>query len=214
MVNKARRFSSPLFRRPASPALGDYPAKSGPITSLSPLISRSVSSWRTMLSHSIRSFHHLLCSLHSSLTQSIRPRVRALSIELLAPLLRGSFRSTFSYFCHFASITSINHHTFVQPPPAPPAPRILTSDCNFGSFVWSLLGSLLFLPVLHLIFSFNHELFIDPPTIVLPLASVLHPQFSSSSFSRRVLNLDLTPFFISHFDLDLRELKTPHDSSG
>lgn len=58
--------------------------------------------------------------------------------------------------------------------PFPPLPRILTSDCNFGSFVSSSLGNLLFLPVLYLIFSFNHELSIDPSFIVQLASSVLN----------------------------------------
>lgn len=83
--------------------------------------------------------------------------------------------------------------------PSPPLPRILTSDCNFGSFVSSSLGNLLFstCPLPYLLFQSRtlYRSFLHSP------ARLLRSQFSGSSSSRRVPNLNFIPFFISHFFL-------------
>lgn len=172
-------------------ALGDYPAKSGPITSLSPLISRSVSSWRTMLFHSIRSFSTTYSILYTFLLNlSARSRVRALSAS-------PRFSSGFFPFNLLVFLPLRFHQQYQSPyfhPVIPPAPRILILDCNFGLFVssppWRSSVSTCSPP--YLLFQ-SRTLY---RSFLRGSARFPRPQFSGSSSSRRVLNLNLIPFFI------------------
>lgn len=189
-------------------ALGDYPAKSGPITSLSQLISRSASSWRTMLFHSIRSFRHLLYPLYS-LSYSIYPCARVSARYSQPRSFPGFFPFNFLVFlplCLHQRYQSL----YLYLRPSPPLPRILTSDCNFGSFVSSSLGNLLFLPVLYLIFSFNHELSIDPSFIVQLASSVLNFPVPHPPDVFRILISSHFSYLI--FFSSIWENLKPHDS--
>lgn len=153
-------------------ASGDYPTKSGLITFLSPLIFRSVFSWRTMLFHSICSFRHLLCSLHSHshISDALPPVGDAVSPS------SGYFPFNFFVFLLLRS-----HHRYQSPDchlPLPPT-RIFTTDCNFGSFVSSSLAAFCF--------------YLSRPLSSLSITgslSILPPLPPSSSISRAPRSLD------------------------
>lgn len=147
-------------------------------------------------------FSILFLSLLLNLSARASSRVRALSAERSLAPLRASFRSIFSCFCHFASISSINHYTFTQPARLRLvfSPQTVISGRLSRLFSWQ--PSVSTCPLPYLLFQ-SRALYRSFPHS--SAARLLCSQFSGSSSSfRRVLNLNLIP----HFSFHLGELKT------
>lgn len=133
MANKTKAaFALAFLARQTLRAI--YSAKSHPITAFFPLIFRFSSRWTIL-------FYLLLSAFTLFGRSCVIHRVQLHS-------LRGSFRSTFSYFYRSACTTSINHHSCIL------FSYIFTLDYNFGSFVSPLPSGLPFLSILFLIFFF------------------------------------------------------------
>lgn len=154
MANKTKAaFALAFLARQTLRAI--YSAKSHPITAFFPLIFRFSSRW-TILFYLLPSAFTLFgrsCVIH---------RVQLHS-------LRGSFRSTFSYFYRSACTTSINHHSCIL------FSYIFTLDYNFGSFVSPLPSGFPFLSILFLIFFFQW------PTLYLYFSTISLSFFHSLS---------------------------------
>lgn len=179
MANKTKAaFALAFLARQTLRAI--YSAKSHPITAFFPLIFRFSSLW-TILFYLLLSAFTLFarpCVIHRAQLHS----------------LRGSFRSTFSYFYRSACTTSINHRSCIL------FSYIFTLDYNFGSFVSPLPSGLPFLSILFLIFffpvtdslslffynislvlSFSILAFIFSTVLITILICIFHSNYSSSS---------------------------------
>lgn len=151
-----------------------------PITAFFPLIFRFSSRWTIL-------FYLLLSAFTLFGRSCVIHRVQLHS-------LRGSFRSTFSYFYRSACTTSINHHSCIL------FSYIFTLDYNFGSFVSPLRSDLPFLSILFLIFffpvtdslslffynislilSFSILAFIFSTVLITILICIFHSNYSSFS---------------------------------
>lgn len=151
MANKTKAaFALAFLARQTLRAI--YSAKSHPITAFFPLIFRFSSRWTIL-------FYLLLSAFTLFGRSCVIHRVQLHS-------LRGSFRSTFSYFYRSACTTSINHHSCIL------FSYIFTLDYNFGSFVSPLPSGLPFLSILFLIFFFQSlTLYLYFSTISLSILS-------------------------------------------
>lgn len=179
MANKTKAaFALAFLARQTLRAI--YSAKSHPITAFFPLIFRFSSRWTIL-------FYLLLSAFTLFGRSCVIHRVQLHS-------LRGSFRSTFSYFYRSACTTSINHHSCIL------FSYIFTLDYNFGSFVspppsglpfLSILFVIFFFPVadslslffynISLILSFSILAFIFSTVLITILIYIFHSNYSSPS---------------------------------